>query len=330
MESPDLEAQLQRWRRRCLQERCFFLSVLALGGLLFYFTVLKHRVCAILVEGREVVYVPDEATARSLLLELLREKSPRPDDDSAGFVQEVTWRKVIRRGQRLSTPEEASRLLETKLEVNLPAVAVWVDGRRLLAMLSEAAATQVLETLKARYAGKQGSLVDEARFKENIQIHQEYVPVGEICPSVEEGVRRLSGGTAQATTYRVQPGDLAIHIAKRHHLSLAQLQALNPGRKLDRLTVGEELQVSRLKPLLTVVTVEEKSFEAPVPAPLRTVPDTTLAPGQRLVRHPGKPGKSRVWVRLTLENGQEVRREKVAEEILRPPIPREVRVGPTP
>jgi len=108
MESPDLEAQLQRWRRRCLQERCFFLSVLALGGLLFYFTVLKHRVCAILVEGREVVYVPDEATARSLLLELLREKSPRPDDDSAGFVQEVTWRKVIRRGQRLSTPEEAS------------------------------------------------------------------------------------------------------------------------------------------------------------------------------------------------------------------------------
>lgn len=330
MEAPELEAQLQRWRRRCLQERCFFLSVLAVGALLFYFTVLKHRVCAILVEGQEAVYVADEATARSLLLELLKEKSPRPDDDSAGFVQEVTWRKVIRRGQRLSTPDEARQLLETKLEVNLPAVAVWIDGRRRLAMLSEAAATQVLETLKARYAGKQGNLVDEARFKENLDIRREYVPAGEICPSVEEGVRLLSGGTAQAATYRVQPGDLAVHIAKRHHLSLAQLQALNPGRQLDRLKVGEELQVASSKPLLTVVTVEEKSFEAPVPPPVRTVPDATLAAGQRLVRHPGKPGKSRIWVRLTLENGREVKREKVAEEVLRPPIPREVRVGPTP
>lgn len=330
MEEIDLEAQLRHWRRRWLQERCFFLSLLALGGLLFYFTVLKHRVCAILVEGQEVVYVNDEATARSLLLRLLKEKSPRPEEEEAGFVQEVAWRKVIRRGQHLSAPAEAYPLLEAKLEVNVPAATVWADGRRYLAMLNEAAARQVLDTFKARYAGKHGHLVAEAQFKQTIQIQREYVPVAEICPSVEEGVRRLLGGSPQAATYRVQPGDLAIHIAKKYHLSLAQLQRLNPGRNLDRLAVGEELQVTEANPLLTVITVEEKSFEALVPPPLRTIPDATLAPGKRVVRHPGQPGKSRIWVRLTFENGREVSRQTVAKEILRPPVDREVRVGPTP
>jgi uncharacterized protein YabE (DUF348 family) len=47
-----------------------------------------------------------------------------------------------------------------------------------------------------------------------------------------------------------------------------------------------------------------------------------------VVQRPGKPGKARLLVRLTCENGQEVAREKVAEETLRPPVTEEIRVGP--
>jgi uncharacterized protein YabE (DUF348 family) len=74
--------------------------------------------------------------------------------------------------------------------------------------------------------------------------------------------------------------------------------------------------------------VEEKSFETLLPYPTQTIPDPTLSPGKRVVQRPGQSGKVRVLVRLTCENGQEVAREKVAEETLRPPVAAEVRVGP--
>jgi len=73
---------------------------------------------------------------------------------------------------------------------------------------------------------------------------------------------------------------------------------------------------------------EEKSCATLLPYSTQTLPDPTLPPGKRVVQRPGQPGKVRVLVRLACENGQEVAREKVAEETLRPPVAAEVRVGP--
>ena len=50
----------------------------------------------------------------------------------------------------------------------------------------------------------------------------------------------MAGGTVGAG-YRVKQGDTAARIAKLHGLSVAELQAINPGVKLARLSIGQTI-----------------------------------------------------------------------------------------
>lgn len=50
---------------------------------------------------------------------------------------------------------------------------------------------------------------------------------------------------AAGSAYRVRQGDTAARIAKAHGLSVTELQAINPGVKLARLSIGQSVLVAR-------------------------------------------------------------------------------------
>lgn len=330
----DADAQLQQLRRRLQGERGFFLSLLILLAVLFYFTALAHRVYAILVDGVEWVYVGNEPTARAVVDEVLRQKAasirpPQTDGKApdAIFAQEVTWRPVLRRGRRLATAPEARELLARAVDVKVLAAVILSNGQVLVGLPKPLDAEEALNILKARYAEQVKVLVAEPRFKEKVTIEERYVRQEQWVSSVEEAVRVLSQGPAEARFYRVRAGDVAERIAQKHGLTLRQLQALNPDQDLDHLRIGETLRLTSYRPLLTVVVVEEKTWTQEVPYPTREIRRNSLAPGQRRVHRVGRPGLERVRVYLTYENGQRVGRKEEREE-LRPPVEEEVFVGP--
>ncbi len=53
----------------------------------------------------------------------------------------------------------------------------------------------------------------------------------------------VNAGQVSAGTYKVRPGDTAASIAKARGLSLPQLQALNPGVRLAKLSIGQNLSL---------------------------------------------------------------------------------------
>lgn len=55
----------------------------------------------------------------------------------------------------------------------------------------------------------------------------------------------VAGKPATAGGYKVRQGDTAARIAKVYGLSVAQLQTLNPGVKLAKLSIGQTVQVAR-------------------------------------------------------------------------------------
>ncbi|MBI4914002.1 MAG: peptidoglycan DD-metalloendopeptidase family protein [Acidobacteria bacterium] len=62
-------------------------------------------------------------------------------------------------------------------------------------------------------------------------------------------VTLVSGGLEAAQgVYRVRRGDNAARIAKVHGLSMAQLQTLNPGLTLSKLSIGQTVTVKRNRP----------------------------------------------------------------------------------
>jgi murein DD-endopeptidase MepM/ murein hydrolase activator NlpD len=54
-----------------------------------------------------------------------------------------------------------------------------------------------------------------------------------------------AGDPSAGGSYKVRPGDTAANIAKTHRLSVAQLQALNPGVKLAKLSIGQSIAVAK-------------------------------------------------------------------------------------
>jgi murein DD-endopeptidase MepM/ murein hydrolase activator NlpD len=90
----------------------------------------------------------------------------------------------------------------------------------------------------------------------------------------------LAGKPSAAGNYRVKQGDTAARIAKVHGLSVTQLQSLNPGVKLAKLSIGQSIQVAKpakpaaqvRKPAPKVET--EVVHRDPLALPPPTLPNT--------------------------------------------------------
>jgi LysM repeat protein len=86
--------------------------------------------------------------------------------------------------------------------------------------------------------------------------------------------------TAGTRTYRIQKGDTAWGIARRHHLTIADLERLNPGLDPDYIRIGDTIVIAAGKPAPTppaptkpvpVVTPTAPTAPVPPPSPKMTI-----------------------------------------------------------
>jgi uncharacterized protein YabE (DUF348 family) len=87
-----------------------------------------------------------------------------------------------------------------------------------------------------------------------------------------------------------------------------------------KLTDGAEVHLSRTG----VTVVKQKETIAP---PEQKVNDPELEKGKTTVEDPGAPGEKMVTYRVTAQNGKEVSRDKMTEEVLTQPKPKITHVG---
>lgn len=87
-----------------------------------------------------------------------------------------------------------------------------------------------------------------------------------------------------------------------------------------RLTEGFRLEI-------TDVHTEELSEEQPIGFQTRRINDNSLAKGRERVDVAGSQGRKTVVYSVRYENGQEISREVIREEVLEAPVDRVVRVG---
>lgn len=91
-----------------------------------------------------------------------------------------------------------------------------------------------------------------------------------------------AGNPSTGGSYKVRSGDTAAHIAKVHGLSMAQLQALNPGMRLAKLSIGQSVLVVKAakpskasKPVQRTPKIEtEVLHKEPLSVPPHALPKT--------------------------------------------------------
>ncbi|MBU9722324.1 MULTISPECIES: peptidoglycan DD-metalloendopeptidase family protein [Bacillaceae] len=182
-----------------------------------------------------------------------------------------------------------------------------------------------VEELEQYYAGEEIELTKNSErivnisFSEEISWEESAAKLDDVY-SLKEIIKVIQQGTLEEESYTVEAGDVLSTIASEHDLSMEEIQLLNPGiTEGTLLQIGDELNVTVLKPMVSVIVEKEIKQEETIAYETETKDDDDVWQGTTKVTQEGKDGKKLVHYTTTYENGRTVDRETVAEEIMKEP-----------
>ena len=117
-------------------------------------------------------------------------------------------------------------------------------------MATEADANAVLAGVAAWY-GTPDDEIAERNFVEEVEVVRKYTEEPTALLSIEEGIEYITAGNEQPRVYVIRRGDSLWDIAAVNGIALSELMEMNPALDPRDLTVGQEVYIYEVRPLLT-------------------------------------------------------------------------------
>ena len=278
-------SEVRGLRRRLWAER--FVFAIMLGGVLaFHFGKLGglggKRACLIAVEGRPAAVLESRAEAERLLEEI---KTASGLPGAVRFSQKVALHRVPAGAHDVVGYAEAMKALASRLEPVVDASAIVVNGEVVLGLPTNREAVEVLSEVLREFSPPGEDV--QATFKEKVKVETREVGAERFAPSAKEAVTRILKSTAPKGEHEVKPGETGWKIALTYGVALSRLEGANPEVNINKIRAGDRLKLPGELPPLTVVARREVTEET---------------------------GPVRQRVRITYENGAEVRRDVIGRE----------------
>ena len=164
-------------------------------------------------------------------------------------------------------------------------------------------------------------------FAENIEIIETKADKADIV-SVDEAYELITKEHAEKGTYTIQSGDCLSSIAKAHGLTLDELFALNYGMDVNTaIYPGDVVVITVPASEITVVVVEEASYDEDYDAPVQYVDNNSMYIGTENVIQNGVSGRRGVVALVSYVNGVESDREIINETVYTEAVPKIVERG---
>jgi len=293
-----------------------FLLVAGALGTALTLTTLYSTSYAVIVDGREVGVVADQ----SVVDQAIRTVESR-GSELLGYQYQVEgnidYSFALTLKSDLSREQDIRDYFYSQLnEVSdqLRAFQVTVNGRVVGVVKDETELEAMLDSIKAEYVTD--STVD-ADFVEELSISPVYAVDDLMDPTEMDAALRAN--TTGETTYTVVKGDTYNGIAYANDMSLSDLLALNPEADVNRLMVGDVLNVKEVVPTLSVRTTEQVTYSQPIECPVETVEDSSMYKGDSKIITQGEEGEARVEADVVYINGYERDRVVTKTTTLREP-----------
>lgn len=198
-----------------------------------------------------------------------------------------------------------------------------VDGKVIGAATDRETIEGLLEQVKAPYINEN---TVSSEFASQIQITHEYTP-SSIEQDPAKMLEALTANTTGDTTYTVQAGDTFMALAFANDMTMEEMEALNPGVDVNKLMIGQELNIKETIPVLSVRTVESISYTESVAPSVEEVEDSSMYEGETKVLQAGVNGQNLVTADVTYLNGTEESRTVTSTTVVSQPVTKVVAVG---
>ena len=282
-------------------ERAVFISILAVVAGWLYTSRLSSGPTSIVIDGKPVVTVESKVMAEAVLDRVRSAKTEGLPDSEIRLTEPVRLKKASSKAGMAEMPEAVSAL-ESRVGVEAALTCIVVDGKPVVALGQEKAASETLELLKKHYQQELETRA-ESEFKESVYIDKLFVDPGIYRRTSEEAVRVLTTPTEDPTYHTVERGDRAAKIVPKYDISLAELKKLNPEVNVEQITEGDRLLIRLPGMPVTVITRAVRTKTVTVTPP----------PG---AGRTGRVGTREMKIEVTYHNGQPVR-ERIVSQITR-------------
>ena len=304
-----------------------FLGVSAALGLALTLTTLYTTSYAVTMDGETVGVVADRSVIDEAIQTVEEEGSSLLGYDYQ-LEGELDYQFALSLKTDLTHPNEIEDYFYSRLDEAseyLRKCEVLVNGQSMGVVKDEETLNQMLEDLKADYVNEN---TVEASFVEDLTV--DYVYTANTLMTTEEMRAALEASSVGETTYTVKSGDTFNAIAYANDMSVSDLKALNPDVNINRLMIGQVLNVKEEVPFLSVQTKERQVYNQAIDCPVETVDDSSIYQGSSKILTQGTPGEALVEANVTYVNGYEREREIVSSTVLREPTTTVKAVGTKP
>lgn len=198
-----------------------------------------------------------------------------------------------------------------------------VDGQFIGAATDRAALDTLLQKISAPYVTASTVSTD---FVENVHITREYTP-SDVQQDTSAMLTSLTANTSGQTTYEIKKGDTFMQLAFDNGMTMEELEALNPDVNINKLAIGQILNVKEEVPFLSVKTMDTLTYDEAIDCTVREVKDDSMYQGDSKVLDAGVPGVQTVTADVTYVNGKEQERNVTSTVLVREATEKVIAVG---
>ena len=224
--------------------------------------------------------------------------------------------------------EELNALIDEEVEWLAPGAMLNVNnGEVQLALASEADAQKVLDKLKETATANAGNaVVKSVDFLQEVTIEPGNVKASEIA-SPEKVLEKIAAGKEAVQIHKVAEGESFWTIAHNNDLSVSELQNLNPNIVPEKLQIGQEISLTKLEPLVSVVVTKEVTVEEAIAHATEYKDNNSLLKGETKVITKGADGKKKVTYEVKEANGATIEKVALNEVVISEPVTEVVSKG---
>lgn len=233
-----------------------------------------------------------------------------------------TFRVQILPKRLISSYAQVANAIESNTNLLVPVYAIQVEGEVRAVLKNQNEAISVLDLIKNRYASSNSETLG---FFEKVDVVLAYA-MPNVILSKDECIDLLTKSVDQSKEYKVRKGDTLWDIASANNISIDKLYALNPELTED-IKFGQIIKLSAPKSIINVKITECVAMQEDTPFETKFQSDPNKYRGERKTVSKGQTGKKDLKVEIVKQNGVEIGKVVLEENVITEPKPEIIAVG---
>ena len=289
------------------------LAVILIGGMFLFNT--EKTACSVLVNGQQVALVESAKEAEKVFDDLKAVKA-KTWKQRVTVGETVTFKQTKARWWKVKDIQVLTKILDEKLTFLGAATGIKIDGTVKLVVRDKAAADKVLNQLEQSFVPS-GINVTSIRFAQKVEIAEVPVNLKEVVEP-DKALEILKFGGRNKSSHRVAEGDSLWSIARQYDMRVADLKSANPDLNGEKLSVGQELNLVKVKPLVDVLLEGQITTKETVPYKVVVEKNRSMWQGRQKLKQSGENGFRQATYKLVLKNGTQIEKNMLSENVIKP------------